>query len=170
MRTVRITPPCRSVTDMAKSRSKRIIVLEGMPALFQTFGAATEGIMPAMEQALYAEAHNILADSRKEVPFLTGALSASGRVHDPITVGNTALIEITYGGAAGGPLDVNYAVIQHENTSFRHAEGRKAYYLEDPVLRAKGGMQERLARKISAVLKRRAEYEQWWQEVDYGDS
>lgn len=152
------------------ARSKRIIVLEGMPALFRTFGAATDGIMPAMEQALYAEAHNILADSRKEVPFLTGALSASGRVHDPFTANNMAMVEITYGGAAGGDDSVNYAVIQHENTSFRHAEGRKAYYLEDPVLRAKAGMQERLARKISAVLKRRAEYEQWWQEVDYGDS
>lgn len=155
---------------MAKTRTRRVILLEGLPALYQTFGAAIDGIMPAMEQALYAEAHNILADSRKEVPFLTGALSASGRVHDPFTANKTAMVEITYGGAAGGDESVNYAVIQHENTSFRHAEGRKAYYLEDPVLRAKAGMQERLVQKINYVLRRRAEYEQWWQEVDYGDS
>lgn len=155
---------------MAKTRTRRVILLEGLPALYQTFGAAIDGIMPAMEQALFAEAHNILADSRKEVPFLTGALSASGRVHDPFTANKTAMVEITYGGAAGGDESVNYAVIQHENTSFRHAEGRKAYYLEDPVLRAKAGMQERLVQKINYVLRRRAEYEQWWQEVDYGDS
>lgn len=162
------TSPFRSVVDMA--RTKRIIVMEGLPALFQTFGAAVDGIMPAMEQALYAEAQNILADSRKEVPFLYGTLSASGRVHDPYTANKTAMVEITYGGAAGGGEDVNYAIIQHENTSFRHAEGRKSHYLEDPVLRAKEGIQGRLAKKIQAVLRRRAEYEQWWQETEYGDS
>lgn len=162
------TSPFRSVVDMA--RSKRVIVLDGLPSLYRTFGAAVDGIMPAMEQALYAEAQNILADSRKEVPFLTGALSASGRVHDPYTANKTAMVEITYGGAAGGEVDVNYAILQHENTSFVHAEGRKSHYLEDPVLRAKEGMQDRLAKKINAVLRRRAEYEQWWQETEYGDS
>ncbi len=29
--------------------------------------------------------------------------------------------------------DTPYAVVQHENTSFRHDRGRKAKYLEDPL-------------------------------------
>lgn len=141
--------------------------------LVNMLGRASDEMLPAMQEALYAEAQGILRESRKEVPFRYGALSSSGRVHDPFIAGGKAAVEITYGGVSGGDSTgdfVNYAVIQHENTKFRHAEGRKAFYLRDPALRAAAGMARRMRLRVEAVFRRKNAYERWWQESMYGDS
>jgi hypothetical protein len=69
-------------------------------------------------------------------------------------VGKTTSVEITYGGVAGGDEMVNYAIIQHENEDFRHAEGRQAYYLEEPMMDASVGISSRLAQRIQAIIDR----------------
>lgn len=149
------------------------IKVSGGQALINLFGRAASEMKPAIAEALYAEAHGILRESRKQVPFRFGALSSSGRVHDPFTAGDSTAVEITYGGVAGGKSTgdfVGYAVVQHENMKFRHAEGRKAKYLFDPAMDAVEGFAARMRIRVEAVLKRRNAYDAWWQEADYGDS
>lgn len=149
------------------------IKLSGGEAFVNLFGRAASDLQPAMAEALYTEAQSILRESRKEVPFRYGALSSSGRVHDPFTAGNATAVEITYGGVASGDSTgdfVNYAVIQHDNLKYRHAEGRKAKYLRDPAERAVEGFAYRMRLRIEAVFRRKNAYEDWWQEADYGDS
>jgi hypothetical protein len=149
------------------------IKVSGGQALINLFGRPAEEMKPAIAEGLYAEAHGILRESRKQVPFRYGALSSSGRVHDPFTANKTTAVEITYGGVAGGKSTgdfVGYAVVQHENMKFRHAEGRKAKYLYDPAMEAVDGFAARMRIRIQAVLKRRGAYDGWWQEADYGDS
>ena len=139
-----------------------VVELVGMKEFFGSMKGLEKEVLPAAKEVLYAEAQDILTESRKEVPFRRGVLSASGRVHEPFIAGKKAMVEITYGGAAGGNFEgenVGYAIIQHENTMFRHAEGRKAYYLRDPLERAKGEFSERFGRRLKMLLEYRRQIE-----------
>jgi len=132
------------------------VQLMGMTNFLRSMKSMETEILPAAKEVLYAEGQNILRESRKEVPFLRGVLSSSGRVHEPYVTKKKAVVEITYGGAAGGKFEgegsVNYAIIQHENEKFRHAAGRKAFYLRDPVNRARSGFEQRLNERLGRVV------------------
>lgn len=104
-------------------------------------------VIPATMEALYAEAQMVLAESKRQVPYRVGALSGSGMVHQPYSVGSKVAVEISYGGAA-----VDYAMVQHENTDFKHAEGRKAKYLEDPIADAQGRLASNIASRVRNML------------------
>lgn len=71
---------------------------------------------PAMRHC----AEFVLDESRKQVPYRTGALSRSGA---PDAEGYEATVS----------YDTPYAIKQHENRKYNHADGRKAKYLEDVV-------------------------------------
>jgi len=121
------------------------VEVTGLAEAMALLQVGAKKVIPATMEALYAEAQIVLAQSRDEVPFRFGALSGSGMVHQPYSVGSKVGVEISYGGAA-----VDYAFIQHENEDFEHAPGRKAFYLRDPVDDAS----VRLAGNISARVKR----------------
>jgi len=112
--------------------------------------AVEKKIIPATMEALYAEAQLVLAESKRQVPYRFGALSGSGMVHQPYSVGSKTAVEISYGGAA-----VDYALIQHENIDFKHAEGRKAKYLEDPIADAQGRLAKNIASRVAIMLRKR---------------
>ena len=118
-------------------------------------------VIPATMEALYAEAQMVLAESKRQVPFRFGALSGSGMVHQPYSVGSKVAVEISYGGAA-----VDYALVQHENTEFKHAEGRKAKYLEDPIADAQGRLASNIASRVRIMLGKRVETPQGYDSVD----
>jgi len=118
-------------------------------------------VIPATMEALYAEAQMVLAESKRQVPFRVGALSGSGMVHQPYSVGSKVAVEISYGGAA-----VDYALVQHENTDFKHAEGRKAKYLEDPIADAQGRLALNIASRVRIMLGKRGEIPQGYDSVD----
>ncbi len=78
----------------------------------------------AYYEVLLKVSKQILALSKsKYVPFLTGKLKRSGRVKGH--PGRYPVVFISYGGA-----DVPYALMQHENMSFKHPGGKRAKYLE----------------------------------------
>ncbi|CAB4144759.1 hypothetical protein UFOVP1296_31 [uncultured Caudovirales phage] len=84
-------------------------------------------------------------------------------VHDPVVMGKDIMVEISYGGPAkdhspkgAGETSVGYARIQHDNLTFKHAAGRKANYLKDPVEESAKGLQEKLTRRVSAIIEGRA--------------
>lgn len=93
----------------------------------------------ALDAALYAEATEIFAESQKIVPVDTGVLRASGVVEGP----KNGEVLIGYGGAAK-----SYALVQHENLEYRHAEGKSAKYLEKPFTEALTGLKSRLAQRV----------------------
>ena len=150
---VHTTQLFRLVTDMAR---KQVVYVDGLTSVISLGRRVVTGYTGNIKEALYAEAQAILATSREIVPFDRGALSSSGRVHDPFMVGKTTSVEITYGGAAGGDEMVNYAIIQHENEDFKHADDRQAYYLQEPMMDASEGLSARLAQRIQGIIDREA--------------
>lgn len=138
----------------ANSSQPIVVTVTGFDELFKSLTSIRDNVTPAAGEALVVEAAGILRQSRKEVPFDKGALSSSGRIHEPFIVGNKAGVEISYGGATDMG-NVNYAEVQHENTSFRHAPGRKAFYLKDPVDNARDGFDTRFARNVKKILANR---------------
>lgn len=141
---------------MAKSTNSITITFQGFAGFERMVQENKDQIPTVMGEAFYAEAQTILNDSKDLVPFLTGALSSSGRVHDPFRVGEKVAVEITYGGASGGGSMVNYAIEQHQNEFYRHAEGRQAYYLFQPALEHLEGMEKRLAGYVEHIIARNA--------------
>lgn len=129
------------------ARAPITVRLTGFNKFMKTMGDARQSVLPIAKEVLYSEAQAILRESRMEVPFLRGLLSASGRVHEPVIYGNKALVEISYGGAS-----VDYAFDQHENETWNHAPGRKAFYLRDPVDASRKGFGERLERQMQRLL------------------
>jgi len=150
---VHTTQLFRLVTDMAR---KQVVYVDGLISVISLGRRVITGYTGNIKEALYAEAQAILLTSRELVPYAEGALSSSGRVHDPFVVGKTTSVEITYGGAAGGDEMVNYAIIQHENEDFKHADDRQAYYLQEPMMDASEGLSARLAQRIQGIIDREA--------------
>ena len=129
------------------------IKIEGLEDLNRIFVSGEKGATDAAKEALYAEAQVILAESKRQVPFRRGILSGSGMVHEPFVAGKKVGVEISYGGGA-----VDYALVQHENLKFRHAPGRKAKYLEDPVADAKDRLAGRIRELVALILRRKGGY------------
>lgn len=91
---------------------------------------------PTVGDALEYQARFMLEDSKLQVPLDEGPLQDTGRINKrQYNSGESKVsISIAYGGLSKtyGKW-VKYAVKQHENMNFKHKEGRKAKYLEDPV-------------------------------------
>jgi hypothetical protein len=138
--------------------SKKLMHIEvtGLRDVAAVLYAGEHKVLDATKEALYAEAQVVLADSKRQVPFLRGILSGSGMVHQPYQVGKKAAVEISYGGAA-----VDYAFVQHENLEFKHAPGRKAKYLEDPVADAAGRLGQRIRFLVEHILRRKGSVPPW---------
>ena len=150
--------------------AKTVVEVGNLKEFLKLLGSVPFELVPAMGEALYSEAQMILRESKQEVPFLRGVLSSSGRVHEPFRVGPSVAVEISYGGAAGGNFEgeeVNYAIIQHENTEYEHHDGGKPFYLKDPFDAAKDGMAERLKAKTAYIFNRTSKPPQSTE--DYGD-
>ncbi|MBL1100146.1 minor capsid protein [Streptomyces coffeae] len=99
----------------------------------------TSGGRRRAARGLQLAAEHVLAESKKEVPLDEGTLERSG----------TATVdEATLSGAVS--YDTVYARRQHEELTWRHAPGRKAKYLEDPMNRER----ERVLQIIAAEIRR----------------
>ncbi len=140
------------------------IEVTGLRDVAAVLYAGEHKVLDATKEALYAEAQVVLADSKRQVPFLRGILSGSGMVHQPYQVGKKAAVEISYGGAA-----VDYAFVQHENLEFKHAPGRKAKYLEDPVADAAGRLGQRIRFLVEHILRRKGSVPPWL-DSDYAEN
>lgn len=87
----------------------------------QAVGAMREAIADGVGDGV----EHILGETRREVPLDEGTLERSG----------TASVDrATLMGAVS--YDGPYARRQHEDLTYRHLPGRKAKYLEDPLLRS----------------------------------
>lgn len=96
-------------------------------------------IRKAASDGLYEAANDLLKDSGEQVPFEVGTpgLFSSGEVDCPE---GSLKATVSY--------DTPYAVPQHENRIFRHPNGRKAKYLEDPANANGARYMEHVAKRI----------------------
>jgi hypothetical protein len=101
--------------------------IQGLELFGKQLGDFIERLESAGAAALYAEASNIMGDSKEQVPVRDGVLEGSGYVTEPKRDSRGWEVEIGYGGPAS-----KYAEKQHELTHLRHKVG-KAKYLEDPM-------------------------------------
>lgn len=89
-------------------------------------------------------AEYVLGEARKIVPHEEGTLERSGRA---------SVEESSKGGVTGAvSFDTPYAVVQHEQTSYRHKKGRRAKYLETPLNASKAKVNEIIAQAIRGAL------------------
>lgn len=94
---------------------------------------ASDGLRQALE--------HVLAESRRLVPLEEGTLERSGRV--------------TIDGLEGAvTYDTVYAVVQHEELTYRHAPGRQAKYLEQPMRTERPVMLQLMAVPLRRWLRR----------------
>lgn len=121
-------------------RSELKLNVGDLDALLQA--GAVKGLNVALE--------HLIQVSREQVPHEEGTLERSS-TPDGDGNGGIAIDEAELRGAVS--YDTPYAVIQHEDLTFRHDEGRKAKYLEDPFDAEQQTMQELIAAQIRRSLR-----------------
>lgn len=96
-----------------------------MPRDFsEVLASANQAVGAACADAVRRACEDLLRQSRNEVPYDQGDLSNSGKV---TVVRRDDEVE----GAVS--FDTPYAVVQHEDPTLQHQDGRKAKYLGDPL-------------------------------------
>jgi hypothetical protein len=93
-----------------------------------------------LASALKTEAEFMMTASKQIVPLDDGKLMDSGFVDDPKINRNSISVGLFYG--------TEYALIQHEDMNFKHAAGRKAKYLIDPVKEASSKLPQKVANRL----------------------
>lgn len=109
----------------------------------------------AVMSALFEEANELMAASKRQVPVDTGTLRASGMVEEPIKRGKIYKVRLGYGygeekNPKSGQIAAGYAIYVHENLKARHKVG-KAKFLEDPMK----AWEPKFARNVGIRLKRK---------------
>ena|SRR5688572_28610083 len=103
-------------------------------------------IKKAMREAairgLRKAGEHLLAESRDLVPLEEGTLERSGTV---VIDEDTLTATVVY--------DTPYAVVQHEDMTYRHAPGRQAKYLEEPFNRERDTMQALIAAELRRTVR-----------------
>lgn len=110
----------------------------------------TAKIDPRVLKALHGEvmdalegyAEFIAEESTRIAPIEEGTLVRSATVSRDDRAGKVA---ISY--------DTPYAVVQHEDTQMRHDEGRRAKFLEDPMLAAADWLGPAIASRVRKGLR-----------------
>jgi hypothetical protein len=93
-------------------------------------------------RGLRLAAEHVLQVSRTQVPLEEGTLERSGTA----TVNEHDL-------TASIDYDTPYAIRQHEELTYRHAPGRKAKYLEDPLNEEAGTVRALIAAQVRRALR-----------------
>jgi hypothetical protein len=87
----------------------------------------------------------VLEKAQQIVPHETGTLEGSGDI-EPLGEGRIGVM-VFFGGAAAP-----YAVIQHEDLTLHHANGRQAKYLERPAMEGRADTRRDVAEGIRREL------------------
>jgi len=102
---------------------------------------------PAIAAALFQEGEAIRRESIARVPVDLGTLKNSAYVAPPVIEGDRVSVEIGYGGAASA-----YAVVQHENLTYKHPGGGGPKYLESVLNEHAAGFSERIGARVAEEL------------------
>lgn len=131
---------------MAKNITLQVQII-GIPAVQRALARGSRVARQAVARALYVEGEKIMAESKLLVPVDTGVLRNSGHVQAHGR-GDKFQVLVGYGGPS-----IPYAIVQHENTKFKHTVG-EAKYLEKPAMKAARGMGKRVGSAVARDLKK----------------
>lgn len=92
--------------------------------------------------ALFQEAQIEMTEAKRRTPVDTGALRASGMVHQPQMLGRNISVALTFGSVA-----IGYAVSVHEDLDALHQVGQ-AKFLESTLNESRAHLPARIARRI----------------------
>lgn len=107
-------------------------------------GNPEQVIRTSAQRGVGLAAEYVLGEARKIVPHDEGTLERSGRADIARNRGGVARAQVSF--------DQPYAVVQHENTHYRHKKGRKAKYLEGPLNANKSKVAEIVAAALRGSL------------------
>ncbi|MBC7340954.1 MAG: HK97 gp10 family phage protein [Clostridia bacterium] len=131
------------------------VQVKGLDTLHRNLRKLAQQYPDEVFAELYAEAEEIMTESKEECPVDTGTLRDSGFVEPDKS---RYRVRVGYGGPATkinpktGQMSDEYAVIVHEDLNAHHKAGKKAKFLEDPANRRLKGMAGRIARAVKARL------------------
>lgn len=125
--------------------------------VINALSAVEEGLEDAATVAAVEEGHRLLKWTKHRVPVRTTQLQKSGRVEGPDVASGQTTVDIVYGGPAGAgenDVDVDYAVIVHEDLEAVHFFGRTAKYVENVINEelANGRTQKNMMRVLSREM------------------
>lgn len=121
------------------------VKLQGVREMQRKLEEQTKRVEKATGGALFQEGTAIISASQKIVPHDVGELERSAYVSPPEKKRGKVTVEIGYG--------KEYALRQHEELLWQHREGRQAKYLEQPYNEASSGWEQRIGKRIAALLK-----------------
>ncbi|MFJ4009466.1 hypothetical protein [Streptomyces sp. NPDC090026] len=115
-----------------------------MPRYHLTFnsGEVERALRPAAARGLLLSGEHVLGESQAVVPIDEAALSRSGTV----SVDEGRL-------QAAVSYDTPYAARQHEEMDYRHAPGRQAKYLEQPLNASRRRIEAIFAAELRRALR-----------------
>ena len=125
-----------AIKHASKVKSKTVKI-EGLEKVFANLTQMGVDVRKATVGALNDAALSIEQQATQLVPFDEGILAASSSIAEPklTATSKSTSVGVRYGGPSGVKGEnVNYAIIQHEDTSLKHTGGRQAKYLETPFL------------------------------------
>ena len=129
--------------------SKTIDIKINDAALRRLAAAAPATAVGTLQSVLATNAAEILRVAKAIVPLDTGDLMSTGHwKFSPIPPPAVSVII-----AFGGPK-APYAVVQHENLTFRHKPGRMAKYLERPTMARAGKLASDIANELAIRMRR----------------
>lgn len=118
--------------------------LQGIPAMQQKLARILAETPPAAGEGLYRTGNDIMGESVRLVPVLTGNLRSTAHVSQPEQQGMTITVQLSYGGHG----QADYAVRQHFDTTLNHPNGGQAFYLSQPWLASVATLAQQLATSV----------------------
>jgi len=123
------------------------LTLKGHAQVAAELGRVSREILQAAAEGLFQAGEEIMGESKAQyVPVDLGVLRASGHVELPKIEGDSVSVTLGYGGPAAP-----YALVQHENLTYKHTVG-SAKYLELPLLARAKSLTEQVVAHVHAKL------------------
>lgn len=120
----------------------------GLQRARNKLGRFIKTVEGAPYKVLVEESIRMEREAKMETPIDTGALRESVKAN---VSGKGLSISLDLTASATSKTGYDYSNIQHENTTFRHPRGGKAFYLRDPFNRGIERIQERLGEEVRYV-------------------
>lgn len=132
--------------------------VKGIKDIARNLGIVENTLLKAAGKALYAEAREVLKEANIECPKDTLALSKSRFVTPPIRTQQEIKVIAGFGTDSVINPKTNqptslYAIYVHERLDLHHPQG-KAKFLEDPVNRRRGSLEQNVAARIAPLIGR----------------
>lgn len=120
----------------------------GLKQARDKLGRFMKTVESAPYKVLVEESIRMEREAKMETPIDTGALRESVQAN---VSGKGLSISLELTASATDETGYDYSNVQHENTTFRHPRGGKAFYLRDPFNRGIERIKERLSKEVKYV-------------------